>query len=339
MSNGMISVIVPVYNVESYVERCVKTLVNQAYSNYEILLIDDGSTDSSGSICDLLASIDERIKVYHKENGGLGSARNYGIKHANGEFICFVDSDDIVSSNYLSELINGMVSTNADIVICGYIYQTGKRKYLYNNERKTIDIEEALAEMSKGNPMFNFAWNKLYKMSIISRMEKLFEDRHCAEDMYFNCYYYRLINKVCIIPDELYTYFVNPSSLSNGRRKNFYQDMKLVYKAFGDTCKEKKLKNEYAGALLIVLLRNSISNYFNARSINYSDYIKFITELYDDSYSTISKIKFEISSVDKIFYKLFIKKQFFLVYIIMKCMKYMKGNFSYVFSCIRKSLS
>lgn len=339
MPNDLISVIVPVYNVEQYVERCVKTLMEQTYSNYEILLIDDGSTDSSGKICDELASNEERISVYHKENGGLGSARNYGIERAKGKYVCFVDSDDTVSRDYLTKLEMGIRSTDSDIAICGYVYQTGEKKYLYTNNKRVIEVDDVVKEMAKGNPIYNFAWNKLYKMSIISQMDMLFEDRHCAEDMYFNCYYYRLIDKACIIPDELYTYYVNKVSLSNGRRKNFYEDMKLVYKAFRDTCEERAIDTEYADALLVVLLRNSISNYFNVKRIHYREYVEYLTEMHKDTFDIINSCSIELSSVDKTFYKLFLGKKFFSIFAIMKCAKFLKENMSYFFSRIRRSLS
>lgn len=338
MQNDLISIVVPVYNVEAYIERCVQSLVSQTYSDYEILLINDGSTDSSGEICEKLAKRYNKIKVFHKINGGLGAARNYGIERAEGEFICFVDSDDMVVSNYLETMITEMKKTKADIVICGYIYQTGNKKVYYKNTSKTIEVKEIIPEIAKGNPIYNFAWNKLYKMKYIQKMEKLFEDRHSAEDMYFNCIYYNVINNICIVEQELYTYFVNNSSLSNGRRDNFYYDMKKVYDAFKNLCENKNFDTKYADALMIVLLRNCVSNYFNYKKINYKDYLHYITTLYNNEGCVINNCKIKISIIDNIFYKLFIKKRFLLIYFINRFMKFSKKRMFYLFSFVRRSL-
>ena len=104
MEGDLISVVVPVYNVEKFLDRCMANLLSQTYKDYEILLIDDGSKDSSGALCDRYAAICDNVRVFHKDNGGLGSARNYGIKHAKGNYVCFIDSDDQVTKEYLYHL-------------------------------------------------------------------------------------------------------------------------------------------------------------------------------------------------------------------------------------------
>ena len=111
----LISIIVPVYNVESYLERCVNSIINQTYHNLEIILVDDGSPDGSGDLCDKLAKNDDRITVYHKKNGGLSDARNYGVQNANGEYITFIDSDDFVAKDYIEHLYSMIQEFNADI--------------------------------------------------------------------------------------------------------------------------------------------------------------------------------------------------------------------------------
>ena len=116
-SNKLVSIIVPVYNVADYLERCVESLVLQTYTNLEIILVDDGSTDKSGEICEELARSDERIHVFHKKNGGLSDARNYGIEHCSGEFITFVDSDDRIDLKACENLLNTALLENSDIVV------------------------------------------------------------------------------------------------------------------------------------------------------------------------------------------------------------------------------
>ena len=117
----MISVIVPVYNVENYIHHCVDSILSQSFSDFELLLIDDGSNDKSGLICDEYARKDSRIKVYHKENGGVSSARNLGIEKANGEWICFIDADDYVRQDFFSD-IQQYLFNDVDIVHWGFCY-------------------------------------------------------------------------------------------------------------------------------------------------------------------------------------------------------------------------
>ena len=115
-----ISVIVPVYNVEQYLERCVDSIINQTYKNLEIILVNDGSTDNSGQLCDELAKKDDRIRVIHKKNGGLSDARNVGIDEAESELIGFIDSDDYIDEDMYELLINNMKNANADLSMCGH---------------------------------------------------------------------------------------------------------------------------------------------------------------------------------------------------------------------------
>ena len=117
-----ISIIIPVYNVELYLERCLKSVLKQTYSNWECLIIDDGSTDESGKLCDILASEDDRITAYHKDNEGLGLTRNYGIERATGDYICFVDSDDFLADEALDILVDDMVKEKCDLAIGNFYY-------------------------------------------------------------------------------------------------------------------------------------------------------------------------------------------------------------------------
>ena len=118
MNKGLVSIIVPVYNVEKYLDKCVQSLVRQTYSNLEIILIDDGATDNSGTVCDKWASKDERVKVIHTENRGLSAARNTGIDNSVGHFLCFVDSDDWIEPNMLEEMYNKAEEFQTDITMC-----------------------------------------------------------------------------------------------------------------------------------------------------------------------------------------------------------------------------
>lgn len=167
----LVSIIVPVYNVKPYLERCVNSLIGQSYKELEIILVDDGSTDGCGDLCDVLMTRDKRIRVIHQENQGLSAARNTGIEAAHGEFFCFVDSDDYVNPEYVKYLYELCTGNEADIAICGHLI-TKKGDYF-----KPIDFSKPVDVYSREEIFDRFytdmhgsiviAWNKLYKRMCI----------------------------------------------------------------------------------------------------------------------------------------------------------------------------
>ena len=165
-----ISVIIPVYNVEKYVETSILSICAQSYPNIEILVVDDGSTDDSGKICDRLAQNDNRIKVFHKENGGQGSARNLALEHAEGEYVCFLDSDDIAKPDYIQFLYDMMKRNELDIAACNYeLYDEDGRLLRIKNEGNgyfEYSSVDAINSMWYGGPINIGPWAKLYKMSL-----------------------------------------------------------------------------------------------------------------------------------------------------------------------------
>ena len=176
-----ISIIVPVYNVEDYLKKCLSSIINQTYKNIEIILIDDGSTDKSGMICDEYALIDNRIFVIHKENGGVSDARNVGIKEATGEWITFIDSDDFVDDNYIEYLLSLVTENEADISIATYTYLTAKKQITHaNGELAIMSDEEAIRRMLLNDGFDMGPWAKLYRseyfFDILFPVGKLFED-------------------------------------------------------------------------------------------------------------------------------------------------------------------
>ena len=155
MKKDIISVVVPVYNVEKYIIECVNSIIKQTYSNIEILLIDDGSTDSSGIICDNFKIKDERIKVFHKANEGLGYTRNFGIEHANGKYIVFIDSDDFISENFIELLYNSIKLNDVEIAYCGHNKYYDKNHIYKGSEA----IDSSLSEKIKDPKTFEFLPN------------------------------------------------------------------------------------------------------------------------------------------------------------------------------------
>lgn len=178
----LISIIVPVYNVEQYLDACLMSILKQTYNNIEIILVDDGSTDRSGKKCDEYAEKDSRIKVIHKENGGLSDARNKGISVSNGSYIMFLDSDDIVSSNIVDYLYRVHEETLADIVICDSVHCYPDKKIIFEeeNQRTIFKPEEAIAEMLYQRSFLVSAWGKLFRRDVFDDIlfpyGMLFED-------------------------------------------------------------------------------------------------------------------------------------------------------------------
>ena len=183
MKNSLVSVVIPVYNVEEYVGRCINSIIAQTYNNLEIILVDDGSTDSSGAICDMYVKSDRRIKVIHKENGGLSDARNAGLKAMKGELVAFVDSDDYVEKNYIAYMLDLLMKYNADISCCGFI-ETKKDINRWKKNFKTpvcvYNREEAVEDLLYQKKISTSACGKLYKRELFEGIfyphGKLFED-------------------------------------------------------------------------------------------------------------------------------------------------------------------
>ena len=146
----LVSVIVPVFNVEKFLEKCVSSITNQTYKNLEILLVDDGSTDNSGTICDNFSKNDNRLKVFHKKNGGLSDARNYGIERATGSYIMFIDSDDWIENDTIELLLDKTIEEKSDIVVFGISkdYDDGRRKIRIPTVSGTYNSEESIALLS-----------------------------------------------------------------------------------------------------------------------------------------------------------------------------------------------
>lgn len=181
--NPLISIIVPVYNVEKYLQKCVYTIINQTYKNIEIILVDDGSTDSSSSICDKLKSVDSRIIVVHKKNGGLSDARNVGIKIAKGEYYSFVDSDDYVALDMIEYLYSLCVKFNTLMSICSHyiVFRNGLKIICLGDGKETcLSAHDAIESMLYHRQVDTSAWAKLYHKSLFELVKypkgMLYED-------------------------------------------------------------------------------------------------------------------------------------------------------------------
>lgn len=214
MENPLISVIVPIYKVEQYLDKCITSIVNQTYKNLEIILVDDGSPDNCPTICDKWKELDNRIIVIHKENGGLSDARNAGLDICKGDYIAFVDSDDYIHLDMYNELITTMLKHNCDIVQCEHInvYENQEVESHYSNYiYKEYNVEEALHSLILESPLRQVVWNKLYKRNIFDNLR--FEVGKLNEDDFFTYQAFHICKKVGYINKVLYYYLIRNSSI------------------------------------------------------------------------------------------------------------------------------
>lgn len=271
----MISVIVPVYNVEGVLHYCIDSILAQSFSEFELILVDDGSSDGSGILCDEYAARDKRITVIHKENGGVSSARNTGIKASSGDYICFIDSDDYIAKNYLEELINTQDSfPDFDNIWCGFktvsdYNGSGSRAYLASENEKFSEFNKTEIMTLHEKWLSQMPWNKLYKSLIIKENQIEFpENLSLGEDLLFNLRYLDCTSgRIAIINRPLNNYVCNGNeSLDN----KYYPDLFEIYKEIYSilftylqkwNCDNKQIKSYYNSYFFSLerVLRNTFS--------------------------------------------------------------------------------
>lgn len=218
-----ISIIVPVYNVEKYLERCVRSILAQTFTDFELLLINDGSTDRSGELCDVLAKEDDRIRVVHKENGGASSARNVGIELARGTYLAFVDSDDWIAPNMYHSLLKLIKDHDAEIAECDYEIVTDLSEIV---RQPSLEILE-LSNIECSRALYNgqrhctiLIWNKLYCRKLFSKLR--FPEGMICEDQWLLPKIYMKASKVVYSNQKYYFYYQSPNSVMRSQfgRKN-----------------------------------------------------------------------------------------------------------------------
>ncbi len=291
MNQDLISVIVPVYNVEEYLDRCVNSLVRQTYKNLEIILIDDGSTDNSGKKCDEWAQMDNRIKVIHKENGGVSSARNIGLDNATGNYISIVDSDDYLELTTYDDVNNIIDKYDIDIVRFQYRKELNKYKQCSSNSIQGLisyenDKSEILDLFLKKHE-FGAVWCSVFKKNIINNIRFL-KDLKFGEDYYFYLITILNSNSMYIMSDCYYHYVCNSDSVTQKfdldkmmiSFENHYRVDVLVYeeivKSRYDTYKKSCLECTYN--ITVNLLKTLAYN------VNYHTYKKFIKDLQEKNF-------------------------------------------------------
>lgn len=208
-----ISVIVPIYNVEKYLNRCVDSILNQTFADFECILIDDGSPDNCGKICDEYAEKDKRIRVIHKENGGLSDARNAGIKVAQGEYLSFIDSDDWIHPQMLEILYNGITKNDVLVSVCAY-ERVETEKPFKNIKNPEYEILKGMDFFTEDNVTAVVAWNKLYHKSLFDSIRypvgKIHEDEFTTYKILYKA------GNIAFCSEKMYMYFVNNTGITKG---------------------------------------------------------------------------------------------------------------------------
>lgn len=296
-----VSVIIPIYNVEKYIDKCLRSVVNQTLKNIEIILVNDGTEDNSMHIAKNYIEIDRRIKVINKTNGGLSSARNAGLEVAKGEYILFIDSDDYIESNMIEEMYNLALINDLDIVMCGFnrieldnMYKI-KPPISCNIKYNKSDIFNIISNST--NNITWFVWRNLYKLSLLNNNSIRFNQSvKIGEDTCFNLEAFLASSSIMCIDKELYNYVNNPNSLTSKKYKanlqqsliNQYSEKVQIYRKYNMS------ENSFINLDLYFIthsLNSIISNIYNSTSNNKLKEVKKVRNL-DIVENSLQKISF-----------------------------------------------
>lgn len=287
--NRLVSVIVPVYNVEKYLGRCLESIMAQSYNNIEIIVVNDGSLDNSPNICQLYAKLDSRIKVFHKRNGGLSDARNYGINVANGDFLMFVDSDDYIANEMVEKLYNSINATDSDIVGCkikavsdNIVTEYDCKGNFYKNTTPVMSGVDYLKLFVAGK-IENATWNKIYKKSCFDNVK--FRVGRNNEDFLLFYELCPMVKKITFIDYFGYYYCQREGSIVHNTNNFLYFDIiKNIEEVKNDIFKNKpylvksieiKELEERIIFMKQVLVRHKFLTYFSEFLKNYMKLWKY----------------------------------------------------------------
>ena len=266
LEEELVSIVIPVYNVEAYIEKCLQSVLNQSYRGIEIIVINDGSPDKSEDIILHLAATDSRIKYLKKENGGLSSARNAGIDIATGDYICFVDSDDWLDENFIKDLLEAIKQDNTDIAICNmtYIYPNGsiKKRTPKIEKKKVVSNIEGLRDLFNGDKFKFHAQNKIYKARLFKEIGIRYPDGKIYEDVFTTYKLFYETRQISYVNKELYFYLQNrPGSILqtrfNNKRFDIFEALDNIESFMVNNNLE--LKDEFQH--LVVINTISLANY------------------------------------------------------------------------------
>lgn len=283
----LVSIVIPVYNVKDYLNVCLESLINQTYDNWEAILVDDGSHDSSGEICDAFAAKDSRFKVIHKENGGQALARNMAIRLANGEYIFFLDSDDFLANDALERLTELAVGYGADMVQCDYI--KGSDKVFPDISPKKDIVLYDHQSVFTGYAANVIVWGKLMRKSIVDKVR--FPEGLRNEDDYTTWKFYYKAQRIVITSEKLYYYTCNPHSTMAGLQRepdlkyfDAYAERVNFFKNKKDLQLEIVSRVQWLKCIVIQRANKNLSE----------DQLKLLHSAFVDNYSAILKSKIRV---------------------------------------------
>ncbi len=321
-----ISVIIPVYNVEKYIRKCLDSIINQTLKDIEIIIVNDGSPDNSQSIIDEYAKKDKRIISLIQENGRQGKARNNGLKHAKGEYISFIDSDDYIETDMLEKMYNKAKEEDSDIVICSnyHIYET-------TNKKEAIFIDEELMKDSinnKKNKLLNIIspCYKIYRRSLIQKNNIFFMEKLYYEDLAFSLKSLVLANKISYVNEPLYYYIIREGSTMTST--NVIKNLDII-KAFEDVItflKDKKIYEKYCSEIEFMAIDNLYISTIvrvirsNASKNKKNEIISKLLKYFNDNFNNYKKNKYlsTLNKNRKVIYNLINLKQYWMISLIFK---------------------
>lgn len=282
---ALISIIIPVYKVEKYLEKCIQSVINQTYENLQIILVDDGSPDNCGKICDEYAKKDHRIEVIHKSNGGLSDARNKGLEMAKGEYIGFVDSDDYIEADMYEVLYNLLKQYNADVSICNF-YTVSQGKISIKNADNGINEYnriEILKEILLDKNIQSYAWNKLYKKELFDEIKYPIGKKY--EDIGTTFYLLEKCNKV-VVTGKLEYYYINrqDSIVNNVTESTITDYIELIMQRYDYIEKNIKELSSYNKDYLKRILKTAEKDIKSLNEVG--DYTK---KKYEELYNKVQK--------------------------------------------------
>lgn len=324
-STPLISIIIPCYNVERYIDRCLESVINQTYKNLEIILIDDGSPDDSGKKCDYWAKKDKRITVIHQKNTGLGLARNAGLKAAHGEYIAFIDSDDYIDCTMYEKLYLQAVSSDSDIVYCGHIKQMNDGSDVLVKDFEDVEIFERdeLVELSQsffkpskrdGKMLTMSVWHSIYKRSVIN--QQFYSEREVgSEDIHFQICAMLNSSRVSFIPDTLYIYCYNGESLSHTFKLDKFDRYKRLRQIINDTYANYGVN--FPADYCVFMMAFAMVRRISLSNNNRIQKQKLISHIVDDSFWDEDHVDVsELDFIKKIFYRCLNTHSKMLMYIL-----------------------
>lgn len=278
-----ISVIVPCYNVENSVERCLNSIKNQSFKNFEALVVDDGSSDNTSKLIKNYIKRDQKFKYYYKKNGGLSSARNYGIEKAKGKFLCFIDSDDYIEKKYLESLYMSVTENNSDIAICAF-------NRVYPKTTNFNPVDNSFPELIK----YPAAWNKLYRAELFKNTNIRFPEGMWYEDLGTLPKLLMLDSKISVVNRPLYNYIINNKSITHTYDDRIYQIYDIV-EDLEKFASNHKLQTKYSSKLEFIYIYHILAG--TAYRISFMDnfspnVLKDIVDYVEKKYPNWSKNRY-----------------------------------------------